>query len=307
MLLTVKDVNIKQIHMCNQHIKLQIANRINISFPGNQLELLQEVSSVQDNVVLVLINGGIIDITWPKLNTPSIVESFYPGELGGDALYDIIFGNVSPAGKLPVTIYDVSLIKNRPTIEDMNLRDNGGITYRYYQGTPLYWFGHGLSYTNFTYKWMNETLKSTSKQSISTYEMAKHYKNAQYFASVVSFYVSVTNIGEMGSDCVVLGFVSSDHSDAPINKKLFDFQRVFVNAGQSVNVTLSVSPESISLTDINGHERIVPGKYKIMIGESGNDNFVTGELEMVGNEETLFDLRKVKHRWDKKHNHKQQY
>ena len=283
-------------------------NRINISFPGNQLELLQEVASVQDNVVLVLMNGGIIDITWPKANTPAIIEAFYPGELGGDALYDIIVGNVSPAGKLPVTIYDVSLIKNRPTIGDMNLRNNGGITYRYYQGTPLYWFGYGLSYTNFTYKWMNQTLNNkhskSYKQRISTYEMVKHYKNQEYFAAEVSFYVTVTNVGQMASDCVVLGFVASNHTDAPMNKKLFDFQRVFVNPGQSVNVTLSVSPESISLTDISGHERIVEGKYKIMIGESGNDNYVTGELEIVGKEQTLFDLRKVKQRWEKKHNYK---
>ena len=274
--------------------------------------MLQEVASVQDKVILVLINGGIIDITWPKVNTPAIIESFYPGELGGDALYDIIFGNVSPAGKLPVTIYDVSLIKNRPTIADMNLRDNGGITYRYYQGTPLYWFGYGLSYTNFTYKWMNQTLNFDSdsklyKQTISTYDMAKHYYNQEYFASGVSFYVSVTNIGEMASDCVVLGFLSSNHSDAPINKKLFDFQRVFINPGQTVNVTLSVSPESISLTDIHGHERILQGKYKIMIGESGNDNYVIGELEMIGKDQTLFDLRKVKQRWQKKHNRKLKY
>ena len=216
----------------------------------------------------------------------------------GDALFDLIFGNVSPAGKLPVTIYDISLMKTRPTIMDMNLRNNGGITYRYYQGTPLYEFGYGLTYTNFTYQWRNNTL---SKQTIKTAKMAQYYYNRDYYADTVLFEVTVTNVGNMNSDCVVLGFVASDHSDAPLNKKLFDFQRVFVKVGQSVNVTLSVSPESISLTNKLGQERIVDGKYKIMIGETGaNNNMVYGELEMVGKPHILFDLQKIKHRQDEK-------
>ena len=271
-------------------------DRLNITFPGYQLELLKEIASVQDNVILVLINGGSIDITWSIDNVGAIIEAFYPGELGAVALYDIIFGNVSPGGKLAATIYDVSLIKSRPSIGDMNLRNNGGITYRYYTGNPLFEFGYGLSYTNFTYKWLNYDVGGGGWDyytKIETGEIAGYYYEKKYFASAVSFDVTVTNIGKMASDCVVLGFVASNHTDAPINKKLFDFQRVFVNPGQSVNVTLSVSPESISLTNKYGRERIVPGKYKIMIGESGNDNYVVGHLELVGKEHTLFDLKKV--------------
>ena len=86
----------------------------------------------------------------------------------------------------------------------------------------------------------------------------------------------------------MLGFVTSNHSDAPINPKLFDFQRVFINPGQSVNVSLSVSPESISLTDKLGGERILPGKYKIMIGEfNDNYNYVTDTLTITGKQQWL--------------------
>ena len=267
-------------------------DRSNISFPGYQLELLKQVYDVNPNkTILVLINGGAIDLTWPKESgLPAIIEAFYPGELGGDAIYDVLFGNVSPAGKLPFTIYDQSLIHNRPYISDMNLRNNGGITYRYYQGTPVYEFGFGLSYTTFEYQWSNYNYnynggeKEKSKL-ISTKKMANYYWNKQYFYKAVDYEVTVKNTGNVGSDCVVLGFVSSNHTDSPI-KKLFDFQRVYVGVGQSVNVTLSVSPESISLTNTNGHERIVPGFYQVEIGEVGQ--FLMGYLKMNGDEETIF-------------------
>ena len=273
-------------------------DRCNITFPSNQLTLLQQVYEVQSNTILVLINGGMIDISWAKQNIAGIIEAFYPGELGGLAIFDIIFGNISPAGKLPVTIYDQSLLKNRPSIMDMSLRNNGGITYRYYQGTPVYPFGFGLSYTNFTYQWFDSeddgsvrNYNSNSKK-ITSDDMIKSYKNNKYFASAVSFVVNVTNIGKMASDCVVLGFVASNHTDAPTNPKLFDFQRVFVNPGQSLNVSLSVSPESITLTDKFGRERISPGKYKIMIGEFNNNyNHVIGALQITGKRQLLSVLK----------------
>ena len=215
------------------------------------------------------------------------------GELGGDAIYDVLFGNLSPAGKLPVTIYDENLIRNRPHISDMNLRDNGGITYRYYKGTPVYPFGYGLSYTTFEYKWNNYNSnydydnKSQGKR-ITTDKMAHYYFNKQYFYNAIEFDVNVKNTGNMASDCVVLGFVSSNDTDSPM-KKLFDFQRVFIQVGQSVNVTLSVSPESISLTNKHGDERIIPGIYKIQIGET--QNFVETTLTMTGNQQTIFKMK----------------
>ena len=107
------------------------------------------------NIILILINAGPIDISWPKENIDGIIEAFDPGELGGAAIVNILFGKVSPAGKLPITIYDKSFLTSPPSIMDMNLRNNGGITYRYYTGTPVYSFGYGLSDTNFTYKYYN--------------------------------------------------------------------------------------------------------------------------------------------------------
>jgi len=114
----------------------------------------------------------------------------------------------------------------------------------------------------------------------------------------VSFKVLVTNIGNYTSDCVILGFISSDHEDAPITK-LFDFQRVAdLQPGQSVNVSLSMSPEMVSLVNIHGHQRILPGEYNIQIGE--HNHWLNGKLILHGEEQSLFNLMEIKQNYQNK-------
>jgi len=121
-----------------------------IALPGVQGQLIQAVHAANPKIVLVLIHGGPLGIDWEKTNVPAIVDAFYPGSMGGDAIASILAGDVSPSGRLPNTIYPADFINVRD-IWDMNLRDKGGITYRYYTGTPLWEFGFGLSYTTFAY------------------------------------------------------------------------------------------------------------------------------------------------------------
>ena len=189
----------------------------------------------------------------------------------------------------------------RPTIMDMSLRDNGGLTYRYYQGQPVYPFGYGLYYTNFTYKYYGDNVRF-----IDTKMIADWYRNGYYFykSESTSFIVQVSNIGNVASDCIVLGFVTKDDQDpdAPL-KKLFDFQRIFVKVGQSVNVSLSVSPESISLVNKYGNERIVPGKYNLHLGDYMNNNYITTQLVMIGKEESIFNLPDIKAKYQKSMRH----
>eukprot|EP01084_Bolivina_argentea_P034812 64482_1 len=271
-------------------------DRENITFVGEQLTLLKQIYAANSKTILVLINGGIIDITWPKANIPGIIEAFYPGELGGDAITSILFGDVSPAGKLPTTVYDVSLTINRPSIMDMSLRNNGGITYRYYTGTPLYKFGFGLSYTTFEYKYFNNSYESECVDAKIIGDMKYNKGIGMEIRDETSFIVQVTNTGNMASDCVVLGFVKSENDpDAPLIK-LFDFQRVFVGVGQSVNATLSITPESISVTNKYGNERIVPGIYNILLGDYQNNNYIHTHLIMKGKEESIFNLQEIQRR-----------
>ena len=287
---------------CNDNVNRGAAceaegwDRNTIDLPSNQTLLLQEVFNVNKNTILILINGGTSNISWAKNNVPAIIEAFYPGELGGVAIRNIVLGNTAPAGKLPVTIYDASFMKSRNSIMDMSLSDNGGITYRYYTGTPLYSFGFGLYYTNFTYKYYNNSID----KHIDTKVMADFYRNGYYFykSDATSFVVEVTNTGKVASDCVVLGFVTSNDPDAPLIK-LFDFQRTFVDVGQSVNVTLSITPESISITNKYGNERIVPGKYNLFIGDYQNNNYIKTHLIMTGKEESIFNLKELKEKYYK--------
>ena len=103
--------------------------------------------------------------------------------MGGDAISSIVFGDKSPSGKLPVTIYDSSLMEARPTIMDMSLRNNGGITYRYYEKTPLYPFGFGLYYTQFEYKYYNDTFNNNYNAFVKTVHTSyhKYTKKISYF------------------------------------------------------------------------------------------------------------------------------
>ena len=280
-------------------------DRNTVELPANQTYLLTNVTTVNKNVILVLINAGPIDVTYSKnsKDVRAIIEAFYPGQAGGPAIRNIIYGETAPSGKLPITNYDKSILNTRKTIMDMSLRDNGGITYRYYTGKPLYPFGYGLYYTTFNYTYYNSSqLDTNGERVIETKSLADFYRNGyyNYKSESTSFIVEVYNTGPVASDCVVLGFVTSESDpDAPLIK-LFDFGRVYVPVGSKVNVTLSITPESISVTNKDGNERIVPGKYNIFMGDYMNNNYVHHILSMIGNEESIFDLKQIKEKYNAK-------
>lgn len=252
-------------------------DRYNLTFPGYQLDLLKQCYNVNKNIVLVMINSSPIDLTYPKLNIPAILYSFYPGQFGGDAIISILYGDISPSGKLPYTIYNTSIVSDR-NITDMSLSNNYGITYRYYQKEPVYPFGYGLYYTNFSYIYYNDS----SLLTIDSNDFVENIND-----SGIVYKVGVKNIGNMDSDCIVLGFVDLDNingvNDGNPKIKLFDFQRIFVKIGQTVNVTLTIELKQISLTNKLGIERIIPNKYKLYIGDYRNNNFITTHLNIVGN------------------------
>ena len=112
-------------------------------FP-HQEKLLREVAALGKPVVLLLTGGSAIAVNWAKANIPAIMEVWYPGQRGGDAAADVIFGDYNPAGRLPVTFYKSE--RDLPDFSDYNMK---GRTYRYFKGEPLFAFGDGLSYTTF--------------------------------------------------------------------------------------------------------------------------------------------------------------
>ena len=188
-------------------------DRINITLADVQLKLLQAVSATGTPIVLVLINGGQVAIPWAKEHVPAIVEAFYPGQFGGDAVASILYGDTSPSGRLPYTMYDDDFASRRPSIGDMDLRANGGLTYMHYTGTPLWPFGWGLSYTTFELSWPAASVPvPVLRHDLQSYQdYAGHQQTEQS-----AYNVSVTNTGNVTSDVSVLAYATLEdgHSES---------------------------------------------------------------------------------------------
>jgi beta-glucosidase len=125
----------------------QGGDRVSLDLPRVQEDLLRKIVALGKPVVLVLLNGSALAVNWARDHVPAIVEAWYPGQAGGTALADVLFGDYNPAGRLPVTFYRSA--SELPPFTDYSMR---GRTYRFFRGEPLFPFGHGLSYTTFAYR-----------------------------------------------------------------------------------------------------------------------------------------------------------
>ena len=136
-------------------------DRLDIKLPNTQTDLIREIQKLGKPTVLVLLNGSALAFNWENENIPAIVEAWYPGQGGGTAIADVLFGDYNPSGRLPLTFY-----KSIDQIPAFTEYDMTGKTYRYFKGEPLYQFGYGLSYTTFNYgdiKLAKETIKRGEK------------------------------------------------------------------------------------------------------------------------------------------------
>lgn len=188
----------------------------------------------------------------------AIVEAFFPGQFAAEALMQLLLGEESFSGLLPITIYDADYIHRRP-ITNLDLRGSGGVTYRYFEGTPLWPFGFGLAYTNFLF---------TGNASA-----AIHTTVAKAESQPLCFKTQVKNSGgHVTQDVVLLGFIGSDHTDAPRNPKLCDFTReaaVRPNEQREVSLCVDSLGPALALVNDVGEQHVLPGKYTITVGVKG--------------------------------------
>lgn len=224
-------------------------DRLDISLPQSQTELIRAIHALGKPTVLVLLNGSAVAFNWEAENIPAIVEAWYPGQAGGTAIADVIFGDYNPAGRLPLTFY--KSIDQISDIEDYSMK---GKTYRYFEGEPLYEFGYGLSYTNFEYKLkdVSSEIKAGDKIKVS---------------------VDVTNTGKKDGDEVVQLYVSLPDSKLrkPV-RELQGFSRINLKAGETKTVDFELKPEQFSARDINNTETVEPGKVQLSVGGKQPDN-----------------------------------
>jgi beta-glucosidase len=241
-------------------------DRTKIDLPAVQDKLLKQVMALGKPTALVLMNGGALAVNWASENVPAIVEAWYPGQRGGDAVADVLFGDYNPAGRLPVTFY--RSLDQIPAFTDYGV---AGRTYRYFNGDPLYPFGFGLSYTQFRYA--NVAL---SKPVIDATE------------SVV-VEADVQNAGAVAGDEVVQVYVSHDAPGrrAPI-RALRGIQRVHLAAGEKSHVQFTLGPDDFALAGDSLQKEVVPGKLHIAIG--GKQPGFSGQADARTTESVLVPL-----------------
>ena len=219
-------------------------DRTDIVLPRPQEALLKRLHALGKPMVLVLLNGSALAINWAKDHIPAILEAWYPGEEGGTAVADVLFGDYSPSGRLPVTFY--RSVDDLPPFDDYRME---GHTYRYFRGEPLYPFGYGLSYTTFLYSDLQ-----TSADILAA-------------AETLTVSVEVQNVGQVAGDEVVQLYLSDTAATvaAPI-RQLQGFRRVHLAPGETKRVAFTLSPEQFSLVDGLGQRVVEPGEFRISVG-----------------------------------------
>ena len=218
-------------------------DRVHTKLPKTQADLIKKISRLGKPTVLVLLNGSALSINWEDENIPAIIEAWYPGQAGGTAIADVIFGDYNPAGRLPVTFYKD--INDIPEFSDYKMK---GKTYRYFKGDPLYEFGYGLSFTNFNYNnlKMPETINANEDFTIS---------------------VDVENTGDFDGEEVIQVYVHHLNADEfNPHKTLAGFERIFFNSGEKKQVRFTIDKDQLTSVTKEGKKVILPGEYLISLG-----------------------------------------
>ena len=223
-------------------------DKADIEVPVVQQRLIKALHATGKPVVLVNCSGSALGFATIEADCNAILQAWYGGEGGAQAIGEILNGTCNPSGKLPVTFY--ASTDQLPDFMDYNME---GRTYRYFRGKPLYQFGYGLSYTTFAYG-----KGKLSKKSVKA-------------GKGVTVTVPVTNTGKCAGDEVVQVYVKSlDNPDAPI-KDLKGFQRVSIAPGATAKVTIDLAPDAFAYYDGNDGLEIKRGRYQILYGSSSDD------------------------------------
>ncbi|KAJ7604725.1 glycoside hydrolase family 3 protein [Mycena polygramma] len=249
-------------------VEAEGTDRTTLTWPGNQLDLVAQLAAVGKPFVVLQFGGGQVDDASLKSNpnVSALVWGGYPGQAGGTAVFDILTGKISPAGRLPVTQYPGAYADQVP-MTDMTLRpssSNPGRTYKWYTGTPTYEFGTGLSYTTFALSFTGAPKASYDIQALVA---AAGSAGPLDRAAFDTFEVAVQNKGQVVSDFVALLFVNTTAGPAPFpNKEMVAYARAKgVGVGSTASVKLGVTLGSIARTDEDGNAWLYPGDYTLLV------------------------------------------
>ncbi|UCF38635.1 MAG: glycoside hydrolase family 3 C-terminal domain-containing protein [Acidobacteriota bacterium] len=230
-------------------------DRTNVALPSTQMALLQQLVETGKPVIVVLMNGSALGTVWVDENVNAVLTAWYPGQSGGTAIAEVLFGDYNPGGRLPVTYY-----RSVDDIPDFNSYDMEGRTYKYFRGSPLYPFGHGLSYTSFGYQ--NLVVSDPEVRPGQT----------------ITVSVEVSNSGSRAGDEVVQLYVSDREASFPVPiRTLEGFKRIHLAAGEKKTVAFALSPSQFALVNAEGKQVIESGEFEISVG--GKQPGLTGTAD----------------------------
>ena len=225
-------------------------DRTLIELPKPQSDLLKELAGTGTPVIFVNLSGSSVAMPWEAENLSAILQAWYPGQNGGTAVADVLFGKYNPAGRLPVTFYRST--KDLPDFVDYSMKNR---TYRYFKGDPLFAFGHGLSYTTFDYSEIKVSSKSVKAD------------------GGVKVSVRVENTGKLDGEEVVQLYLR--HIDSPVAQpvhSLAGFKRIAIAAGAAKEVAFDLPGSALRYWDTDKVSYVVPsGKFEIQVGGSSDD------------------------------------
>jgi len=236
----------------------EASSRSRIDLPGKQLALVQAIAATGKPYVVVLMNGRPLTIGWLAAHAPGLLEAWYPGTEGGNAVADVLFGAVNPSGKLPMSFpRDVGQIpisyNELPTGRPADPNNKYTSKYLDVPNSPQYVFGYGLSYTDFAYSNLR-----LSAPSIGTHD-------------TVTVHVDVRNTGSRaGADVAQLYLHDQVASILQPVRKLVGFQRVRLAAGQTRTLTFRIGPDQLGFYDNSGHFVLEPGGFDLYAGDSSS-------------------------------------
>ncbi|HCC58398.1 MAG TPA: glucan 1,4-alpha-glucosidase, partial [Solibacterales bacterium] len=215
-------------------------DRVTLDLPKVQQDLMQKIVAVGKPTVLVLLNGSALGVNWARDHVPAILETWYPGQTGGAAIADVLFGDYNPAGRLPVTFYQSA--QQLPPFSDYAMK---GRTYRYFEGQPLYPFGYGLSYTTFLYRNLQVAPEVSA-------------------GNAVRVSADVLNSGQMAGEEVVELYVRRPGA-MPI-RSLAGFVRTRLQPGERKTVDFQIAPAQLATVGADGTRTVNPGDVEISFG-----------------------------------------
>ncbi len=238
----------------------QGGDRTSLDLPASQERLLEALHATGKPVVLVLLSGSALAARWAEDNLPAVLVAWYPGQEGGRAVADVLFGDVNPAGRLPVTFYES--VDQLPPFSDYDMK---GRTYRYFRGRTLHPFGFGLSYTRFEYSGLQLSTRSLKA------------------SGTVDVSVAIRNAGAREGDEVVQLYVRDVAPLAPLPlKALRGFRRVHLKAGETQRVAFQLTPaKDFSRYDSEKEaETVDAGEFEIQLAASSQDVRATGRVRV---------------------------